>query len=175
VEIGRRVVVIGTTGSGKSTLAAALANRLGCPHVELDALHWEPGWVMAPTEVFRARVAEALADDSWVADGNYHKARDLIWRAADTVVWLDLPLPVILGRLWRRSWRRMRDRELLWGGSRETFANLFLSRDSLFVWAVRTHRRHRREWAAALRQPEHAHLRVVRLRSPREVAAWWGG
>ncbi len=36
----RRVNVIGTSGSGKTTVAAALADRLGIRHVELDALSW---------------------------------------------------------------------------------------------------------------------------------------
>ncbi|HVB09060.1 MAG TPA: AAA family ATPase [Bacillota bacterium] len=165
-------MVIGSTGSGKSTLAAALAKDLGCPHVELDAFHWEPDWVMAPTDLFRARVAAALAGERWVVDGNYSKARDLIWPRAEMVIWLDLPLPVTLARLWRRTWRRTLGHEALWNGNRERLATQFLSRDSLFVWAPQTHRRHRREWAAALGRPEHAHLRVVRLTSPREVAAW---
>jgi adenylate kinase family enzyme len=175
LQLMRRVVVIGSTGAGKSTLAAALAARLGCPHVELDGLHWEPGWVMASTAVLRARVAEALAGERWVVDGNYRKARDLIWPRADTLIWLDLPLVGILVALWRRTWRRLRQRELLWSGNRERFATQFLSRDSLFVWAISTYRRHRREWAAALREPQHAHLRVIRLQSRRAIQRWWAG
>ncbi len=53
----RRIVVIGTTGSGKTTLAQEVAARMGLPHVELDALHWGPGWSEAPRETFRAGVA----------------------------------------------------------------------------------------------------------------------
>ncbi|HEX5414033.1 MAG TPA: AAA family ATPase, partial [Chloroflexota bacterium] len=66
-----RLVVVGITGSGKTTLASTLAARLGYPHVELDALYWDSNWTPAPREVFRARVAAAIATDHWVADGNY--------------------------------------------------------------------------------------------------------
>lgn len=38
----QRIVVIGSTGSGKTTLANQLAHTLNLPHIELDALHWEP-------------------------------------------------------------------------------------------------------------------------------------
>lgn len=85
---GRRVVVVGTTGSGKSTLAARLAASLGVPHVELDAIHHGPGWTERPVEEFRTMVADALAGDGWVVDGNYSRSRDLVLPQATDVVWL---------------------------------------------------------------------------------------
>src|SRR5271166_4159614 len=39
-----RIVVIGTPGAGKTTLARAVAARLALPHIELDAINWQPGW-----------------------------------------------------------------------------------------------------------------------------------
>src|SRR5579884_2496060 len=115
----KRVAVVGTSGAGKTTFAAALATRLGCRHVELDALHWEAGWRMAELDVFRARVAEATAGDAWVADGSYTKVRDVVWSRADTLVWLDYPLAVKLWRLLGRTARRVRTGEDLWNGNRE--------------------------------------------------------
>jgi adenylate kinase family enzyme len=80
----RRVVVTGSTGSGKSTLAGELARRLGAPRVELDALHWDPGWQAAPRDVLRARVDAAVpADARWIVDGNYRMVRDIVWTRAD--------------------------------------------------------------------------------------------
>ncbi|MBN1963509.1 MAG: AAA family ATPase, partial [Anaerolineae bacterium] len=93
--------MVGTTGSGKTTLARQLADHLGCPHVEMDALHWTPDWT--PSAVFQAEVAAALSGACWVTDGNYGAVRDLIWQQADTLVWLDYPLPVVMWRLWQRS------------------------------------------------------------------------
>ncbi len=169
--VGRRIAVIGVTGSGKTTLARDLARWLGYPHVELDALRWEPNWTEAPREVFRARVARAIADECWVADGNYSEVRDLVWARADTVVWLDYALPLILWRLWWRTLRRVFTREKLWGKNTESWRT-FVGRDSLFAWAIRTYPRRRREYPVLLRQPEHAHLAVVHLRSPREADGW---
>ncbi len=168
----RRIVVIGTTGSGKTTLARQLAERLGVPHVELDTLHWEPNWTMAPLETFRERVAQALQGEAWVVDGNYSKVRDIVWSRADMIIWLDYPFRVILARLIRRTLRRLITREELWNGNRERWREQFFSRESLFLWMLRTYRRRRREYPELLQQPEYAHLSVVRLRSPREAERW---
>ena len=39
-----RVSVVGTTGSGKTTFDRALAEQLGLPYIEMDALNWQTGW-----------------------------------------------------------------------------------------------------------------------------------
>ena len=171
-QIGRRIAVVGTTGSGKTTLARQLAQSLALKHVEIDALHWGPEWTPVSDDLFRQRVHEALQVDSWVTDGNYRKVRDIIWSQAETIVWLDYPLTVILWRLFWRAVRRTMRRELLWGTNQETWRKQFFSRDSLFVWALQTHKRHRREYPVFFVRPEHAHLRVVHLRSVRETKKW---
>ncbi len=164
--------MVGTTGSGKTTLAAQLAHRFDVPHIELDALHWEPNWTEAPLDVFRARVTSALAAECWVTDGNYSKVRDLVWSRADTLIWLDYDLPVVFRRLVRRTFRRVFLRETLWNGNRETFRGAFLSRESLFLWALKTQKRRRREYPALLAQPEYAHLAVIHLATPRVAGRW---
>ena len=168
----KRIAVIGTTGSGKSTLAEQAATLLGCPFIELDALFWNAGWQPTPKEEFRSRVDAALAGDCWTVGGNYSIARDLIWRRADTLVWLDYPLPLVLWRLGRRTIRRIVTREPLWGGNVETWRGQFASRDSLFVWAFKTHARRRREMPGLLAQPEYAHLQLLHFRTPRSATGW---
>jgi adenylate kinase family enzyme len=168
-----RVVVVGTTGSGKTTTAARIARAIDGKHIELDALHWRPNWTEASAAEFRALVREAIAAPRWAACGNYRgKAADLVWAAADTLVWLDYPFPLVMWRLLRRTVRRTRTQEELWAGNRERWKAQFLSRDSLFLWAVKTHGKHRREYPEWLRRPEFAHLRIVHARSPRDTDAF---
>src|SRR5438046_608443 len=115
----QRVAIVGATGSGKTSLAGALVRRLALTHIELDALFWEPGWQKTPRDVFRARVERALAAEAWVTDGNYRVVRDLIWRRATALIWLDYSLPLVLWRLAQRTVRRVAQREVLWNGNRE--------------------------------------------------------
>ncbi len=172
----RRVIVTGSTGAGKSTLASELARRLGVPHVELDALYWESGWTAVPPDVFRARVDAALPSDSgWIVDGHYRAVWDLIWIRADTLVWLDYPLLLVLWRLFLRCIRRGVRREELFNGNREELWTHFFTRKSLFLWLFKSHGRRAREYHEALAFPEYAHLTLQRFRWPRQTQAWLAG
>lgn len=164
--------MVGCTGSGKTTSAQIIAARCGLPRIELDALHWDAGWSAAPAALFRARVAQAVAGQAWVLDGNYSQVRDLVWARAELVVWLDFALPVIVWRLLVRSIRRIRTREELWNGNREDIRGQFFSRDSLFVAALRSHARQRNTYAALFGGAQYAHLARLRLRTPAAADAW---
>ncbi|MDP9763173.1 adenylate kinase [Deinococcus enclensis] len=165
----KRVIVIGTTGSGKTTFARTLAGTLGVPHGEQDAWYHQPGWVPAPLASFRARVAAFTAGPAWVMDGNYSKARDIGWAHADTLVWLDYPGQVVFWRVLTRTLRRVLGRQELWNGNRETVRGA-LSPEGPVRWFFRTHWQRRRDTPA--QAAAYPHLRLVRLRTPREAAAW---
>jgi adenylate kinase family enzyme len=166
-----KIAVVGTSGSGKTTVARELARRLGVPHVELDALFHGPNWKETPADEFRRLVAAATDGSGWVVDGNYEsKLGDLVLGRADTVVWLDLPLRLALSRVTRRTIRRIRTGEELWSGNRESWRGGFFGWESMFVWTIRSHFKRRR--AVPLQLARHPHLRVVRLRSTREVERW---
>ncbi|MEZ4380993.1 MAG: hypothetical protein R3A79_06575 [Nannocystaceae bacterium] len=175
--LGRRIHVIGNTGAGKSTLAAQLAAALGIPLVELDALNWQPGWVdltRADPAQFERRLAAATAGDAWVVAGSYSRfCQRIFWSRVETVIWLDLSLPRIVARILRRSWRRWRTREHLWGTNYERFwPQLRLwSDDSLIRWALTQHGRKRRWTLAQGLDPRWRAIRFIRLRAPAEVAA----
>jgi adenylate kinase family enzyme len=171
----RRIAVTGSSGSGKTTFARRLAARRGLAHVELDALHFGPGWTEVDTPTFRARVANAIAGDDWVVDGNYSRVRDLYLARVDTIIWLDLPLRVCLWRVAVRTSRRAWSGEDLWGsGNRESWRQQ-LGRDSLLWWTVTTHRRRRRENEARFADPSLAGVEVLRFGSSATADAWLSG
>lgn len=167
-----RISVIGTSGSGKTTFAGRLARILRIPHIELDSLSWEADWISVPRDVFRSRVREAIDTDRWVVDGNYGKdARDLIWERADTIVWLNYSLPVIIYRIVRRTFRRLVFGEECCNGNRETLRRAF-SRESIILWALQTYQRRRAEYPALLAALEQRGAQTVRLHSPKEADRW---
>ena len=165
----RRFSVVGTSCSGKTHFAAALAARLGLPHVPLDELYWKPNWEERPVAEFRSAVGEAVSGERWVVDGNYSKARDLVWGRATDVIWLNYSFPRVFGRAVRRTVNRIATQEELFGGNRETFRQSFLSPRSILHWVIATHGHNRRKYASLRDSDEWRHLRFTEFRYPREA------
>ena len=120
----QRVVILGPAGAGKSELAGTLARRTGLPVVHLDRLFWGPEWTPARREQAERALADVVACDRWILDGNFLAAgrEDPRFARADSVIFLDLPRSTCLRRvLWRLVRDRGRSRPDLPDGSREGF------------------------------------------------------
>lgn len=169
IMLGRHVVVYGPASSGKTTLAGQIADHIGVPHIELDAVFWKPDWTQKPLEEFRAEVSGLLEEhkEGWVFDGNYSNVRGLILPQVDTVVWLQLPFRVVFWRALRRTLGRIRSREPLWGHNYETFRNSFLSRESLLLYIIMNWRGYKRIGRSFEEIPHHAS--IIILHSQREI------
>lgn len=167
-----RVVVVGTSGCGKTTLSRRLGAALDAPAVQLDELYWGPGWRPKPEAQFQRLAAEAAAPARWIIDGNYASVREVVWRRATCVVWLDLAFPVVFWRTLRRTLRRALTQEPLYAGNRESLRRGFLSRESILAWVVTTFRRRRREYHALRQSQAYPHLAWVQLRDADAVEHW---
>jgi adenylate kinase family enzyme len=170
-----RLVVVGCSGSGKTTMGKALAEALGVPRVELDAVNWQPGWrdlaVHEPEEFFR-RVAEAAAGEAWVMDGNYTKARDAHWARATAFVWMDTPRWRVMPQVIWRSFTRAVGKQELWPGTgnKEEFRR-WLDKGHPIRWAWDTWAQVRDRYEALFADGTYEGRPVHRIQTRREGRA----
>ena len=171
--LGRRISVVGCSGAGKTTLSRHLAQRLGCRHVELDALYHQPDWQPLSTSRFQHAVAQALQGDAWVVEGNYSAVRPQILAQADTVIWLDLPRASVMRQLLWRTLKRLLTRQVLWNGNRERWYNLFSTKPerSILLWAWTRHALYQQRYAEEMRNAPDQR-RYLRLDSRQAVDAF---
>jgi len=150
---GKRIAIIGATGSGKTTFSRQLSRVLDIYHVELDSIMWLPNWQKEDWDVVRQQVQQKMDSRGWVCDGNYSKLRDIVWRQADTIIWLDYPFLLVLYRLFIRTMKRVFLRTRLWNNNRESFRKTFLSKDSLFLWLFQSYPRLKKTYPQILAKP----------------------
>jgi len=89
IELGRRIMIIGSGGSGKSTLARRLGDKLALPVIHLDREYWNAGWVETPKEKWYEKQRRLVAEPAWIADGNFGGSLEIRFNRADTVIFLD--------------------------------------------------------------------------------------
>jgi len=169
-----RVLVAGVSGSGKTTFARRIAEALGIPCHELDALHHGPGWFPRPE--FLDDVRAFASTDAWVSEWQYtgRGVNEVLPPRAQLVVWLDFPDRIVRARLWRRTLTRSILRRELWNGNREpTLWKLATTTDpeeNVLRWQTKT--LHRWRELMPTHQAEFPHLAIVRLSHPREARRW---
>ena len=99
----KRVAVFGNAGGGKSTLARQLAEITGLPLHIVDMLQFRQGGAAVPHDEYVASHRALLGQDTWIIDGYGDTAT--AWERfgrADTLVYVDLPLPVHYWRVTKR-------------------------------------------------------------------------
>lgn len=174
-------MVAGGPGNGKTTLAAALAERLGLVHIELDSLHHVTDWESATPDEFRAGLVAAMdaAPHGWVTCGNYvTMAENTHIERADTLVFLDLPRWLVTWRTAKRTVRRAVTREDLFGNGLREPASNFLRWDpqhNIIRWAWVYHPKYRRETPHHIASDAWAHLDVHHFTTVAEIADFLDG
>ncbi|UQN05318.1 AAA family ATPase [Deinococcus sp. QL22] len=157
----QRVLIVGSPGAGKSTLAKKLATRTGLPLIHLDELYWNPGWIKVEPAVWQQRLAEALAAERWILDGNFSTTLRERALRADLVVFL---MPPRLLCLWRAFWR---ERLNLRPHARQDGAKWPSRALLLDIWQFPPQAQQQRQELTQL-----PNLKVVVLRSDAEIGAW---
>ncbi len=128
----KRVLVVGCPGSGKSTFSKKLAKKTGLPIVHLDYYyHQLQHNYYVDTESWNAKVAELIKPDKWIMEGNYGATFPERFRAADTIIFIDIQRRICFYRiLKRRIYYRKRRRDEMPDDWVEKLSSEFLQ----YVW-----------------------------------------
>ena len=170
---GRRISVIGTSGAGKTYVATSLASKLGIPYICNDAIIWQPDWVQTPPDERHRLMTAAAAQDAWTFDGNLTASEDMaILARCDTIVWLDLPRWQVHRQVLWRTLTGLITRKPHWENGNPERWRIFLSKESIVWWSIKTFGERRRQYAAMFADPAQAHRILIRLRSREEVSRW---
>lgn len=157
-------MVIGCAGSGKSTLARRLGAVSGLPVVERDAL----GEENSPEAL--AEITRVAASDRWIFDGHPYYAEEIVFGAADTVVFFDFPKSLVLRRVLRRTVVvELTGRPF--GSHRPQGLRGLRDPGHPLRWAWTSHRARHVEGAALAARLDGTH-RFVHLRTSAEAANW---
>ena len=151
---------------GKVNLAKRLSNCLQIPFFASDPFYWELGWKTAPPEKVRQQVKNVIKLDTWVLDGNFDDERELVWKQADCILWLDYSLATIWSQTLFRNFRWLIKNQLIWSENRMTLRRAI----SGIRHAVKSYplkRRNYPKWLAELSVTE-----IHRFRTSHETEIW---
>ncbi|CAM4365635.1 hypothetical protein F901_00384 [Acinetobacter dispersus] len=164
--------IIGTTGSGKSTFARQLAQKQQLQYIELDNLLWLDDWQESSNAALLTKLKMAVesAETGWVLDGLYTRTTPMMMEKVDTVIWLDYSFSINLYRLTKRTLRGVISQKPLWKDSnnRENL-KLMLSKQSIFVWLIKSYPKNRKKYLALMQNPDYQHIRFIHLTSPKQA------
>jgi adenylate kinase family enzyme len=164
----KRVAVFGNAGGGKSTLARQLAIITGLPLHFVDKLPFEDDEGSVLHDEYLEWHRDLLAKDSWIIDGFGDTAT--VWErcgVADTLVHVDLPLPIHYWRVTKRLLKGLFVYPEGWPKDSPLWSNTMSSYKAL----PRCHRDLTPRYRQLVTDMA-ASKRVVHLTSPREMAAF---
>lgn len=165
----QKIMIIGGPGSGKSTLARQVGARLDLPVIHMDPFYWLPAWQQRPSDETIRLAQEAAQRPAWVFEGNNSASMAFRAERADTIVFLDMPRPLRMWRILKRTIRYYgRTRPDMGAGCPERLSREFLS----FCWNFDHDGRLR---MVDFLQGREGQNRVIRLTSVRAVRSFVEG
>ncbi|MEK4921217.1 topology modulation protein [Cytobacillus sp. FSL R5-0569] len=166
----KKIMVIGVSaGVGKSTFARKLSKKLQIDVHHLDTLYWLPNWKESTEERFVHLQQGIIKQPEWIIEGNYTSTFPIRTAAADTIIYLELPLSTCLYRIFKRRIQfHKRSRPDIAEGCHEKIDWIF------FKFIVTTYYRRKTKMHERFRKYKDTkpNLKIITLRSSKEIAAF---
>lgn len=102
----RKIAIIGSSGAGKTMLARELGEILQIEVIHLDRFFWRKNWTKKEADRTRKKQKRSIQKYAWIMDGSYHDTLELRLKAADTVIFLDMPRLLCVWRVITRHFSR---------------------------------------------------------------------
>lgn len=106
-----KIAIIGSPGAGKSTLAGKLGAIHEIEVLHLDRYFWEPRWKEKPRGIRREILQGLVQKERWIIEGTYLDTSDIRLKAADTIIFLDIPGLICFWRVLNRYFKHLKHRK----------------------------------------------------------------
>ena len=167
-----RIAVIGNAGGGKTTLSRLLGDALQIPVYHVDSIQYQPGWERTPSDECDRRLDKLAATESWIIDGfGSDGAIERRLGVADTVVFVDFPLPVHYWWTCKRQWHGRRRQRAELPDNCPEFTLRYSWKLATVIWSV--HRDYR-PWFTELVSALPGDTSLFHIHSPKEWRGFLG-
>ena len=128
--MGPTIYITGASGTGTSTLGRALADQLGCVHLDVDDAFWMPTdppfTTRRPIDQRLLYLRTRMKQTGWVMSGALEKWGDEIVKSVDLILFLTVPTSDRIARLKARE-AKLFGARILAGGDMDVIHQGFLA------------------------------------------------
>lgn len=98
-----KIAIVGSPGAGKTTLARSLGKLLDIQVIHLDRYFWKQHWKKKARNKRKEELQKHLQKEAWIIEGSYYDGLTMLLKAAETIIFLDMPTNLCLKRVVKRS------------------------------------------------------------------------